>query len=162
MNIYDLVITSVNMPDMDAFKLLELVGLEMGLLVISRLEVFENGLPYFLILDEILVLSVHGNTKLVKKGITHGTCDYLFKLVRIVELENIWQHVKYRLYLGLNDVVALGNKDSCYLRMGGMFGRLKSSTAFSLHGISSSVIQPGHSQTSNNLINGSRKIQPAM
>ncbi|PPE01801.1 hypothetical protein GOBAR_DD01181 [Gossypium barbadense] len=70
--------------------------------------------------------------------------------------------IKYRLYLGLNDIVALGNKDSCYLRMGGMFGRLNSSTALSLHGISSSVIQPGHSQTSNNLINGSRKIQPAM
>ncbi|MBA0710942.1 hypothetical protein Golax_010190 [Gossypium laxum] len=98
MNIYDLVITSVNMPDMDAFKLLEFVGLEMGLLVI--------------------MLSVYGDTKLVKKGITHGTCDYLFKPVRIAELKNIWQHVKYRLYLGLNDVVALGNKDSCYLRMG--------------------------------------------
>ncbi|MBA0648116.1 hypothetical protein Goklo_015899 [Gossypium klotzschianum] len=98
MNIYDLVITSVNMPDMDAFKLLELVGLEMGLLVI--------------------MLSVHGDTKLVKKGITHGTCDYLFKPARIAELKNIGQHVKFRLYLGLNDVVALGNKDSCYLRMG--------------------------------------------
>ncbi|MBA0612922.1 hypothetical protein Godav_013462 [Gossypium davidsonii] len=73
MNIYDLVITSVNMPDMDAFKLLELVGLEMGLLVI--------------------MLSVHGDTKLVKKGITHGTCDYLFKPARIAELKNIGQHV---------------------------------------------------------------------
>ncbi|MBA0710943.1 hypothetical protein Golax_010190 [Gossypium laxum] len=72
MNIYDLVITSVNMPDMDAFKLLEFVGLEMGLLVI--------------------MLSVYGDTKLVKKGITHGTCDYLFKPVRIAELKNIWQH----------------------------------------------------------------------
>ncbi|MFQ6664431.1 hypothetical protein Gotur_031548 [Gossypium turneri] len=90
MNIYDLVITSVNMPDMDAFKLLELVGLEMGLL---------NGLPYFLILDEIPVLSVHGNTKLVKKGITHGTCDYLFKPVRIAELKNIWQHVVHRKFV---------------------------------------------------------------
>ncbi|MBA0828088.1 hypothetical protein Goarm_012810 [Gossypium armourianum] len=69
MNIYDLVITSVNMPDMDAFKLLELMGLEMGLLVI--------------------MLSVHGDTKLVKKGITHGTCDYLFKPVRIAELKNM-------------------------------------------------------------------------
>ncbi|KAA3484642.1 two-component response regulator ORR22-like [Gossypium australe] len=92
-NIYDLAITSVNMPDMDSFKLLELVGLEMGLPVISKLEVFENDLPYFLILDEIPVLSVHGNTKLVKKGITHGTCDYLLKLVRIEELKHIWQHV---------------------------------------------------------------------
>ncbi|KAA3460970.1 two-component response regulator ORR22-like [Gossypium australe] len=34
-----------------------------------------------------------------------------------------------------------------------MFGRLNASTTLSLHGISSSVIQLGHSQTSNNLIN---------
>ncbi|MBA0845829.1 hypothetical protein Goarm_022824 [Gossypium armourianum] len=70
---YDLVITSVNMPDMDAFKLLELVGLEMDL--------------------PVIMLSAHGHTKLVKKGITHGTCDYLLKPVCIDELKNIWQHV---------------------------------------------------------------------
>ncbi|KAH1097080.1 hypothetical protein J1N35_014001 [Gossypium stocksii] len=78
-NIYDLVVTSVNMLDMDAFKLLELVGLEMDLPVSS-----------------------------------------------------------------------------------GMFGRLNSSIVSSLNGICPSVIQPGHSQTLNNLINGSRKMQLAM
>ncbi|MBA0843889.1 hypothetical protein Goarm_001038 [Gossypium armourianum] len=31
----------------------------------------------------VIMLSVHGDTKLVRKGITHGTCDYLLKLVRI-------------------------------------------------------------------------------
>lgn len=35
-NKYDLVITDVNMPDVDGFKLLELVGLEMDLPVISK------------------------------------------------------------------------------------------------------------------------------
>ncbi|MBA0619988.1 hypothetical protein Godav_005767 [Gossypium davidsonii] len=90
------------MLDMDAFKLLELVGLEMDL--------------------PIIMLSTYGDTKLAKKGITHGTCDYLLKAVHIEELKNIWQHVKYRLYLGLSCVVALGSKDPC-----GMFGRLNSS-----------------------------------
>ena len=35
-NKYDLVISDVNMPDIDGFKLLELVGLEMDLPVISK------------------------------------------------------------------------------------------------------------------------------
>ncbi|XP_039031806.1 two-component response regulator ARR12-like [Hibiscus syriacus] len=72
-NRYDLVISDVNMPDMDGFKLLELVGLEMDL--------------------PVIMLSAHSDTKLVMKGISHGACDYLLKPVRIEELKNIWQHV---------------------------------------------------------------------
>ncbi|GMI81452.1 hypothetical protein HRI_001814500 [Hibiscus trionum] len=72
-NRYDLVISDVNMPDMDGFKLLELVGLEMDL--------------------PVIMLSAHSDTKLVMKGISHGACDYLLKPVRMEELKNIWQHV---------------------------------------------------------------------
>ncbi|KAM7492886.1 hypothetical protein LguiB_027495 [Lonicera macranthoides] len=72
-NKFDLVISDVHMPDMDGFKLLELVGLEMDL--------------------PVIMLSAYGDNKLVMKGITHGACDYLLKPVRIEELKNIWQHV---------------------------------------------------------------------
>ncbi|VAI83491.1 unnamed protein product [Triticum turgidum subsp. durum] len=75
-NMFDLVISDVHMSDMDGFKLLELVGLEMDL--------------------PVIMLSVNGETKSVLKGITHGACDYLLKPVRIEELRNVWQHVVRR------------------------------------------------------------------
>ncbi|CAL0327181.1 unnamed protein product [Lupinus luteus] len=73
---FDLVISDVHMPDMDGFKLLELVGLEMDL--------------------PVIMLSANGDKKMVMKGISHGACDYLLKPVRIEELKNIWQHVMRR------------------------------------------------------------------
>ncbi|KAK7311214.1 hypothetical protein RJT34_09204 [Clitoria ternatea] len=72
-NKFDLVISDVHMPDMDGFKLLEHVGLEMDL--------------------PVIMLSINDDPKMVMKGITHGACDYLLKPVRIEELQNIWQHV---------------------------------------------------------------------
>lgn len=70
---FDLVISDVCMPDMDGFKLLELVGLEMDL--------------------PVIMLSAYGDTAHVTKGIYHGACDYLLKPVRDEELKLIWQHV---------------------------------------------------------------------
>ncbi|XP_007011983.2 PREDICTED: two-component response regulator ARR18 [Theobroma cacao] len=90
-NKYDLVISDVNMPDMDGFKLLELVGLEMDL--------------------PVIMLSAHSDTKLVMKGITHGACDYLLKPVRIEELKNIWQHVVRRKKTDSKDQIKAPNQD---------------------------------------------------
>ncbi|KAL3535062.1 hypothetical protein ACH5RR_003523 [Cinchona calisaya] len=72
-DIFDLVISTVHMPDMDGFKPLELVGLEMDL--------------------PVIMLSANSEPKLVMKGVSHGTCEYLVQPVRIEELRNIWQHV---------------------------------------------------------------------
>ncbi|KAK4764990.1 hypothetical protein SAY86_026080 [Trapa natans] len=75
-NQFDLVISDVNMPDMDGFKLLELVGLEMDI--------------------PVIMLSAYSDQELVMKGVTHGAVDYLCKPVRVEELKNIWQHVVRR------------------------------------------------------------------
>ncbi|KAJ6689526.1 hypothetical protein OIU85_005891 [Salix viminalis] len=61
------------MPDMDGFKLLELLGLEMDL--------------------PVIMMSADGRTSAVMRGIRHGACDYLIKPIREEELKNIWQHV---------------------------------------------------------------------
>ncbi|KAL9237207.1 hypothetical protein vseg_011789 [Gypsophila vaccaria] len=72
-NKFDIVISDVHMPDMDGFKLLEHVGLEMDL--------------------PVIMMSADDSNHVVMKGITHGACDYLIKPVRIEALRNIWQHV---------------------------------------------------------------------
>ncbi|PIN19242.1 hypothetical protein CDL12_08095 [Handroanthus impetiginosus] len=72
-NGYDIVISDVHMPDMDGFKLLEHVGLEMDL--------------------PVIMMSADDSKHVVMKGVTHGACDYLIKPVRMEALKNIWQHV---------------------------------------------------------------------
>ncbi|KAK6249265.1 hypothetical protein QUC31_020830 [Theobroma cacao] len=101
-NKFDLVISDVHMPDMDGFKLLEHVGLEMDL--------------------PVIMLSANGDTKLVMKGITHGACDYLLKPVRIEELQNIWQHVVRRKKFDRKDGDNSGSQDKPHIDNGGAAG----------------------------------------
>ncbi|CAL9225601.1 unnamed protein product [Arabidopsis halleri] len=75
-NGFDIVISDVHMPDMDGFKLLEHVGLEMDL--------------------PVIMMSADDSKSVVLKGVTHGAVDYLIKPVRIEALKNIWQHVVRR------------------------------------------------------------------
>ncbi|KAE8038053.1 hypothetical protein FH972_010599 [Carpinus fangiana] len=72
-NGFDIVISEVHVPDMDGFKLLEHIGLEMDL--------------------PVIMMSADDGKNVVMKGVTHGACDYLIKPVRIEALRNIWQHV---------------------------------------------------------------------
>lgn len=88
---FDLVISDVAMPDMDGFKLLELVGLEMDL--------------------PVIMLSGYSDTSMVFKGVTHGACDYLVKPVRLEELRNIWQHVVRKKKTYSKDVNKASNED---------------------------------------------------
>ncbi|GMH30663.1 hypothetical protein Nepgr_032506 [Nepenthes gracilis] len=94
-NKFDLVISDVHMPDMDGFKLLELVGLEMDL--------------------PVIMLSANSDPKLVMKGVRHGAVDYLVKPVRIQELKNIWQHVvrKNRFFDQGNTVNGVADCEKC-------------------------------------------------
>ncbi|KAL9454147.1 hypothetical protein AB3S75_009700 [Citrus x aurantiifolia] len=70
---FDVVLSDVHMPDMDGFKLLEHIGLEMDL--------------------PVIMMSADGRVSAVMRGIRHGACDYLIKPIREEELKNIWQHV---------------------------------------------------------------------
>ncbi|XP_074320346.1 LOW QUALITY PROTEIN: two-component response regulator ARR1-like [Silene latifolia] len=90
-NGFDIVISDVHMPDMDGFKLLEHVGLEMDL--------------------PVIMMSADDSKSVVMKGVTHGACDYLIKPVLIEALKNIWQHVVRKKKTGWKEVEQSGSWD---------------------------------------------------
>ncbi|CDP18324.1 unnamed protein product [Coffea canephora] len=70
---YDIVITDVMRSDMDVFKLLEIIGLEMDI--------------------PVIMTSANNDLEVIEKGVMHGARDYLVKPVGLEILKNIWQHV---------------------------------------------------------------------
>ncbi|XP_022760020.1 two-component response regulator ARR14-like [Durio zibethinus] len=74
-NRFDIVICDLHMPDMNGFKLLEIIGLETDLPLCHT------------------VMSSDDGKGVVMKGIIHGACDYLIKPVRMESIRLIWQHV---------------------------------------------------------------------
>ncbi|KAJ4974236.1 hypothetical protein NE237_007410 [Protea cynaroides] len=99
---FDIVISDVNMPDMDGFKLLEHVGLEMDL--------------------PVIMMSVDGETRRVMKGVQHGACDYLLKPVRMKELQNIWQHVFRKKINEVKEIESLEGYEDTWIRRNGSEG----------------------------------------
>ncbi|MED6172267.1 hypothetical protein PIB30_048509 [Stylosanthes scabra] len=72
-NGFDIVISDVHMPNMDGFKLLEHIGLEMDL--------------------PVIIISADDDNNVIMKGVTYDACDYLIKPIRIEVFKNIWQHI---------------------------------------------------------------------
>ncbi|KAL6007358.1 hypothetical protein ACLOJK_032855 [Asimina triloba] len=70
---FDLILTDVHMPDMDGFKLLEHVGLDLNL--------------------PVVMMSADKDVKLATRVLEHGACYCLMKPFCLNELRNIWQHV---------------------------------------------------------------------
>ncbi|MCL7024729.1 hypothetical protein MKW94_003944 [Papaver nudicaule] len=70
---FDIVITDVEMGEMNGFELLKIIGLEMDI--------------------PVIMISTSGEFETIRKGVDHGACDFLVKPLSLKEIQNIWQHV---------------------------------------------------------------------
>jgi len=68
----DIALVDILMPDMDGFKLLEIIGLEICI--------------------PVVLMSVESTNSNVLKGVTYGAVDFLSKPVRSEDLKFLWQH----------------------------------------------------------------------
>ncbi|CAA3032050.1 two-component response regulator ARR18-like [Olea europaea subsp. europaea] len=69
---FDIVVTDVTMPDIDGFKLLELIRLE-------------TDIP-------VIMISTNIDPQTVVKGVKHGAQDYLAKPVKVEDLRKLWEY----------------------------------------------------------------------
>ncbi|XXG65604.1 hypothetical protein AAC387_Pa05g3263 [Persea americana] len=95
---YDIVLTDVHMPDVDGFKLLEIVGLEMDL--------------------PVLMMSADCDMNVAMRGLEHGACYYLMKPISIHEIKRTFgsilfeRRVEADTILELMDVPGLTREDA--------------------------------------------------
>lgn len=73
----DIVLADVHMPDINGFKLLEIIGLEMEI--------------------PVVLMSAEGTNSNVLKGVTYGAVDFLPKPIRSEDLQFLWQHALSKL-----------------------------------------------------------------
>ncbi|KAF9622720.1 hypothetical protein IFM89_032900 [Coptis chinensis] len=92
--LFDLVICDIYMPDMDGFKLIERIGLEMDL--------------------PVVMMSSHDNKDVVMNGVKHGACDCLAKPITMQTIKYIWQHVVRKRMKEMKEADNSGSIDGDY------------------------------------------------
>ncbi|KAJ0054491.1 hypothetical protein Pint_00917 [Pistacia integerrima] len=84
-NRFDIIISNLRMPEIDGFKLLEILQLE------------SVDLP-------VVMISAEDGKEVVLKGIIQGVCDYLVKPVSMEKIKVLWQHVIRKKYTGFKEL----------------------------------------------------------